>query len=189
MGKWLHKWLFSTAIAVLVGFSNPTVWADDIEIYVGTNAKTVRPNILFIMDTSGSMRSTVPGTGKSRLKIMQEALNEILDSVSNVNVGLMRFTAGANVNAGGPILYPVRYVDAAATTPKVESQINASSDDAVEDLATGAVNTTQPAIDMVEGSATSIQTATLPVATGNYQENGRVSTVGGSCCSYMGFGN
>ncbi len=37
------------------------VWAADIEIYtsLGSNATTVKPNVLFVLDTSGSMNATV----------------------------------------------------------------------------------------------------------------------------------
>ena len=41
--------------------------ADDTEIYLGSESLSegVRPNVLFILDTSGSMSSTVSGTGKN----------------------------------------------------------------------------------------------------------------------------
>ena len=41
-----------------------------------------------------------------RLDNMKTALNQILDNATNVNVGLMRFS-----DPGGPVLFPVSYVD------------------------------------------------------------------------------
>ena len=49
------------AISLSVIFSMTTVFADDTEIYVGGNvgASVVRPNVLFVIDTSGSMDEDV----------------------------------------------------------------------------------------------------------------------------------
>lgn len=118
-------------------FSGANAVADDTEIYFGAStAGTIRPNILFIMDTSGSMSTTVSGTTKSRLQTMQEALTDILDSVDNVNVGLMRYSAPSNTdNNGGPVLYPVKYIDDPAVEPAISATVSAASDDASEAIA------------------------------------------------------
>jgi len=81
--------------------------ADDTEIYLGDVAITtgVRPNVLFILDTSGSMSRT-DGMSQDRLDRMKDALHTILDSANNINVGLMRFT-----DPGGPVLFPVSNID------------------------------------------------------------------------------
>ena len=51
----MRKFLF----VLLALFSSLSV-ADDIEIYLGNpDANQVRPNVLFIFDTSGSMRENV----------------------------------------------------------------------------------------------------------------------------------
>lgn len=94
----------------LVFTSNPIVHADDTEIYFtgGGLDAAVRPNVLFILDTSGSMTSTVSGTGgQRRVDVMKDAVKQVLDDVADINVGLMRFTN----NDGGPILFPVTYVE------------------------------------------------------------------------------
>ncbi len=88
------------------------VYAEDIEIFLGDDTpdgEQVLPNVLFILDTSGSMSTFVDGTGMNRLDNMKQALNLILSSASNVNVGLARFT-----DPGGPILYPVSNIDSLA---------------------------------------------------------------------------
>ncbi len=134
-------------LALTTGFASglaSPAWADDTEIYVGANNignTIVKPNILFILDSSGSMAATVPGTGKSRLDNMKEALLGLLDSVNNVNVGLMDFT-----DPGGPILFPVADIDADAqaienpgatstgtSSPDVQARMRQGSlDDGVE---------------------------------------------------------
>ncbi len=105
----------------MIGFS---AFADDLEIYIGDGFDSVDydPNVLFIMDTSGSMRAT-DGTGESRLLRVQDALRELMSTATNINVGLMRFS-----NKGGPVLYPVRGIDQAATTDFV-IPIQDSNDD------------------------------------------------------------
>eukprot|EP01093_Parvamoeba_rugata_P010475 TRINITY_DN28346_c0_g1_i1.p1 TRINITY_DN28346_c0_g1~~TRINITY_DN28346_c0_g1_i1.p1 ORF type:complete len:104 (-),score=12.07 TRINITY_DN28346_c0_g1_i1:3-314(-) len=73
--------------------------ADDLEIYFGASTEQVKydPNVLFIMDTSGSMTAD-DDTNESRMLRVQNALKETLRSVTNVNAGLMRFS-----DYGGPI--------------------------------------------------------------------------------------
>lgn len=108
-------------------------WADDTEIYFGGNSTTtIRPNVLFILDTSGSMDRTDGGSVR-RIDRMKQALTNVLSSANNINVGLMRFT-----DPGGPILYPVRYIDEVTSSPattlsgSISQRINAGSDDGKE---------------------------------------------------------
>ena len=89
-----------------------TIHADDTDIYLTTGAVTsdVQANVLFVLDTSGSMTNK-DDTGVTRLDRMKQALHEILDSANNLNVGLMRFH-----HRGGPVLYPVADINAPAVT-------------------------------------------------------------------------
>lgn len=86
-----------------------TALADDIEIYVTRDLpadQRVRPNILFILDSSGSMTTTVSGTRKSRNQVVREVTKDLIDELKvagDVNVGLMRF----NTEDGGRVIYPV----------------------------------------------------------------------------------
>ena len=110
--------------------------------------------MLFILDTSGSMSAIVSGTGKDRLDNMKDALDQILDGVNNVNVGLMRFS-----DPGGPILFPVSYIDEdvtaiedpGAASMDVNVRIDQSSDDA-EEGSTGSVDLTSPVLDLLDTS-------------------------------------
>ncbi|WP_268409152.1 PilC/PilY family type IV pilus protein [Alteromonas sp. a30] len=104
-----------------------SAWADDLEIYLGVGGQqvTYNPNVLFIMDTSGSMTNKDGGT-ESRMLRVQNALKEALSSSSNINAGLMRFS-----DYGGPIIYPVREIDD-AVEPELIIGISSTSDDAYE---------------------------------------------------------
>lgn len=122
-------------------------WADDLEIYLGTGnqAVTYNPNVLFIMDTSGSM-SGKDGTSQTRLLRVQNALNAALSSATNINAGLMRFS-----DYGGPILYPVRDIDS-VVAPEIITPIAQGVDDAVEVNST--VNTSSTNLILVDGTDT-----------------------------------
>ena len=90
--------------------------ADDTEIYVPKDLpadQQVRPNILFILDSSGSMDTQVPNTGgKSRNRVMREVVNNLIDQLKtkeDVNIGLMRFRGlNNNEEQGGHIISPVQ---------------------------------------------------------------------------------
>ena len=87
--------------------------ADDTEIYfstAGTSEAALRPNVLFILDTSGSMGRRVPATGNSRMDELKSAMTTVLNTVSDVNVGLMRFNDASNQD-GGPVLFPISFID------------------------------------------------------------------------------
>lgn len=112
---------FSTVFALSLYIALPLIsaHADDTEIYFGTGTNaSARPNVLFIIDDSGSMNTQVGTTGKTRMQVVREGLLSLLDSMSNVNVGLMNFSAPSNSTNGGPVLYPVRGID-----ESVEQQI------------------------------------------------------------------
>lgn len=112
---------------ILLLVSQQMSWADDLEIYLGTAGSEVTydPNVLFIMDTSGSMAGK-DGTDESRMLRVQNALKQTLSSVTNINAGLMRFS-----DYGGPVLYPVRPLDD-AVSPEIITSIGQGSDDAYE---------------------------------------------------------
>lgn len=98
--------LFSFTLVLSAGISR----ADDTEIYFTGNGQdeSVRPNVLFILDTSGSMQNIVQGTGnQTRLEVMKEAVKQVIADIEDINVGLMRFTD----RHGGPVLFPVTYVE------------------------------------------------------------------------------
>ncbi len=135
------------ALALMLGHP---VLADDTEIYTAaSNASVVKPNVLFILDTSTSMNNIVSGTGLSRLDNMKVALDQILQDIDNVNVGLMRFH-----RYGGPVLWPVSDIDASAAAVEstkdriVRVSVGQSADDAHEFVGSGNVDLDDTTVDM-----------------------------------------
>jgi type IV pilus assembly protein PilY1 len=99
-------------LIALAGLSVPaTVRADDTEVFfppAQTTLNPVNPNVMFVIDTSGSMGGT-DGLSQTRLQRVQTAFAQIIGEMgSNVNVGLMRF----NGLLGGPVMFPVAPIDA-----------------------------------------------------------------------------
>ncbi|MGJ8681985.1 PilC/PilY family type IV pilus protein [Paraglaciecola sp.] len=140
--KLLNK--FKLAIGFSLSFS-VTVLADDLEIYLGNagSAVTYDPNVLFIMDTSGSMTGKDGGT-ETRMLRVQNALKQTLNSVTNINAGLMRFS-----DYGGPILYPVRPIDD-SVSPEIITSISQGTDDAYE--IGSSVNTGSNSLKLTDGT-------------------------------------
>ena len=116
--------IFLRTILLSLLVLNP-LWADDIEIFFNTAGSGTKPNLLFVLDGSGSMGwydcldTTVsdnrpcndgsPNGDNSRLTRMVDALTEVLENTSGVNVGIMRFS---HWQAGGRVIYPIRPIDA-----------------------------------------------------------------------------
>jgi type IV pilus assembly protein PilY1 len=121
----------------LLVFTTGSGNAADTEIYFSggtisaSSNEDILPNVLFILDTSGSMTNTLTGdpSNRSRIVVLREAMEEIIEDVNNVNLGLMRFTQ----DNGGPVLFPIRYIDDALTDVVSEEVSNTFSANAAED--------------------------------------------------------
>ncbi|WP_444994695.1 PilC/PilY family type IV pilus protein [Aliikangiella sp. IMCC44359] len=111
-----------------------TAYSDDTEIFFAkTDIKNqAKPNILFIIDTSGSMTNTVD-SGETRLQVVKDVMSEVLTNVKNANVGLMRYNRGEprgfDLARGGPILHPVTDIDK-PIDPNIVKIISNGSNDA-----------------------------------------------------------
>jgi type IV pilus assembly protein PilY1 len=107
--------LLSLSFALVVGSNVGR--ADDIEIYFNSadaanNTEIIRSNVLFILDSSSSMKNIIPGTGRSRIDALKDAMTVVLNSIKDVNVGLMRFNKGEVSNQeGGPVIFPIKNID------------------------------------------------------------------------------
>ena len=155
--------------------SIPATQADDTEIFFGKEGVGAEsnPNVLFILDSSGSMRtSDTPGI--TRMEQMQSAMGTLLDQSSSFNVGLMSFSG---LQGGGSVRYPVGYLeeDLATDCPEggcpdqlVVGRSAASNDDAYESLSTGLVTTLDPRTpfgSLTTSTATTSTTAAAPETT------------------------
>lgn len=102
----------SATLLILLFASHP-VLADDTEVLVGPGGQAwAKPNVLFIMDTSGSMANNIAGTtptttNPSRLSIVQDVFTNLMNNASyhGMNVGLMRFDSGGS---GGYFVTPMQ---------------------------------------------------------------------------------
>jgi len=109
--------LLALAGAISLGWLS-LAHADDTEIYVNP-ASTIRPNILFIIDTSDSMNTLEaidnPATPNpsdsiemSRLDIVKDVAKKLAAELSGVNIGLMRFDSQAQ---GGYVTLPMADIE------------------------------------------------------------------------------
>ena len=104
--------------------------ADDIELYVGAvqgQTPDNYPNVLLVIDTSGSMNDMTP-SGDTRIEVVKQVANDLLDSLENVNVGLMRFNTGYTEDhvlheGGGMVLHALE--DIATAREEIRAQVNA----------------------------------------------------------------
>ena len=150
--------LLSGVLGAMTALPPTATLADDTEIYLGASASGdgVRPNVLFILDTSGSMSAAIDANG-DRLDHMKNAFFQIMDTVNNINVGLMRFT-----DPGGPVLWPVSFVDEDVEVIEqsaldvgfpVNVRVLDRNDDGEEVVSTGAVDLISDDLNLVNSDA------------------------------------
>lgn len=113
-------WFLIVAFGLL---SCASIRADDTEIYV-SSSNTTAPNVVFVMDTSGSMSTTVKDSNNisqgTRLSIVRQAAIEVINSTSNINIALLRF----NYDQGGRLSTPMMSIDAESTRSVVSDVLN-----------------------------------------------------------------
>lgn len=153
-----------------------SVQADDTEIFFGgIQDSTIKPNILFILDTSGSMNGTDDGQTDTRLDRMKDAFTTVISGLNNVNVGLMRFN-----NKGGPILYPVTNIDeplSSGSTYSGEVNVRISDGDSdAEQNALGVVTLDNDTLELTTRSSSGVSaTINVDVSSGNDDGHERLS--------------
>ncbi len=108
--------LFVLALSVSAALLTQTAVADDTEIFFSETKTSVNPNVMFIIDVSGSMDEEVTGSGgKNRLQVMQGALKTVLSTApENLNVGLMNYGEVQWYNQGHGVKFPVTDIEALA---------------------------------------------------------------------------
>ena len=122
----MHRQVYIAAGLLML---SAAVRADDIELYVGAvQAQTPEnyPNVLLVIDTSGSMNDPTP-SGDTRIEVVRQVANELLDSLENVNVGLMRFSTGYTEDhvlheGGGMVLHAIE--DIATAREEIKAQVS-----------------------------------------------------------------
>ncbi|OQX08183.1 MAG: hypothetical protein BWK73_26100 [Thiothrix lacustris] len=129
LGSWI--WLLAT-------FATSVLMADETEIFFADRSDEVPPNVLFLIDASGSMSQTVSGT-ESRMDVLKSSFQSVMNTApTNLNIGLMHY---ANHGLGPDywwssvkgVNFPITPID-----EKVEPLIAASKNaDNLPDPATG----------------------------------------------------
>ena len=177
---------------------SPVATAYDTDIYFSSAAGTgstggnhgKQPNILFVLDTSGSMQWDMSSVdSRSRISVLKNSMHTILDSAQNVNIGIMRFS-----RRGGAVVYPVADINADAglvelqktdtTTPVIvkgpfstTNSVTASNGDAKEvQNATRTVDTTSTVLPAMSeaGIGTASGTVEVSITDGNDDGEERV---------------
>ncbi|MCU7814452.1 MAG: PQQ-binding-like beta-propeller repeat protein [Candidatus Thiodiazotropha sp. (ex Rostrolucina anterorostrata)] len=97
-----RHFLPALALALPFIFTSPIALSDDIEVYLQEPPVPAPPNMLFVLDESGSMASTVPGTSESRRDQLVRAMKSLVNDpeMGNVNTALLGYTTtGWNVTS------------------------------------------------------------------------------------------
>ncbi|WP_374324639.1 pilus assembly protein [Aquipseudomonas alcaligenes] len=110
------------ALASSLILSSALSYADDTEIFFGGSAidEGIRPNVLFILDDSGSMQGT-------RLAQLKSAFSSIITNAGPINVGVMALNTKTNSSR---LLSPVKYIDEPLNVKLSSPAIKVSGDDA-----------------------------------------------------------
>ncbi len=159
------------ALAALA--SAPLASADDTDIFYGRSADSFEnnPNILFVLDNSGSMGETDEGVSGTRMQRLQRAMTTLLDESSSFNVGLMAFQN----EYGGAVRYPVGYLEGSTASlcedgcpdEIVVARPSGGADDAVQNDVTGEVSLDAPTLAMATLEAGGPDPTDAPVRTGS----------------------
>lgn len=139
-------------------FLQAPLHADDTEIFFGQNDDSFNnnPNILFVLDSSGSMGTMDTGFNNvSRMDRLKSAMGSLLDQVSSYNVGLMAFQGYGH---GGAIRYPVGYLESESTElcdgvcpdELVVARPDGAGNDGTEHDDTKTINLSAPTLVMAE---------------------------------------
>jgi len=115
--KFKHR-CFALCISMLYVLSaGHPVLAEDIEVLVGPGGLArMKPNVLFIMDTSDSMRKSIDGVKNplpptpTRMSILKDVFSDLMKNkyYQGINVAMMRFSSETR---GGYFVYPMKKLD------------------------------------------------------------------------------
>ncbi len=104
-----HLLIIIATVTFSLGGVTFSVQAEDTEIFF-TDVNPTAPNVLFMLDTSGSMNEVLGN--QTRMQILKDSLNRVLSrDYEALNVGIMDF----NRNRGGGIDFPVADINADAS--------------------------------------------------------------------------
>ncbi|MFO1435946.1 MAG: PilC/PilY family type IV pilus protein [Gammaproteobacteria bacterium] len=147
----LSKATAAVMVGALAGLSAPARAIDDTEIFfnpTSVSGTTNKPNVLFILDNSGSMSDCFSGSGwgcKTRMDALKEAMTDLLNSddvYNGINAGIMRFDGDDSDSEYIPVFYPIKPLTDNAST--VDSGSTYGSGTKVRDRLLKIVNDMSP---------------------------------------------
>jgi type IV pilus assembly protein PilY1 len=141
--QFLRSTLASCLASALILFSAQS-YAYDTEIFFSsadTSVEAAKPNVLFILDNSGSMNwglsydNNAVGGDKSRLTVLKESFQDIMSNTSGINAGVMVLNSRGEYGSSR-FMYPVTDVDQTVPSGNILSAntqgIMVSGDDATQ---------------------------------------------------------
>lgn len=105
-------------------FSSRFAYADDTEIYRNTKNR-INPNVIFLIDTSGSM--AYQSDGKQRIEIVKSAAVAAIDKLETsepINVAIMRFDDRYGNYEGGYVIHHFTSTDTEQNKQAIKNAIN-----------------------------------------------------------------
>lgn len=117
-------------------------YADDTEIFFGGSSidAGILPNVLFILDDSGSMNDNTP----TKMTQLKSAFNTIISSAGNINVGVMALNS---TSGGSRLLSPIRPINQSINV-KLSSPVLTDSGDDASYSSDGTTNISDPTLVM-----------------------------------------
>lgn len=168
----------SSALACSLILHSAFSQADDTEIFFGgpTANSGAKPNVLFILDNSGSMawrldRDSTPtqsSHGPSRMEVLKQSFNDIITNTNGVNVGVMALNPRSDYGNTRTV-YPVEFIDGPVGIAAATPEILVSADDASR--LSGSTNVTNPTLVMGNLSAHAGNTVTRDLGSNSTYSN------------------
>lgn len=118
--QWFKRLVKGVASIVILTMLAVSAQAKDVPLSNEPvlDSTAAEPNIMLFIDSSGSMSSSVSGTGQTRLQVAQQAAIELVNELTNVRIGLSIF----NGSVGARILVGIDDISSNKTT--MINQIN-----------------------------------------------------------------
>lgn len=171
---------FTSSLMLGMGvFTSAASHADDTEIFFGGPAidEGIKPNVLFILDNSGSMNwrldsNTEASSGEtSRIQVLKETFEDIMRNTSGINAGVMVLNSRSEYGSSR-FMYPVTDIDSElpSGTEMLASDpaIQLSGDDATQAISpagTAVIDTTNLVMGQIGVSSNQNNAVTSVLAT------------------------
>lgn len=137
----LLRTTLSSCLAGILILQSAVSYADDTEVFFGgpNASEGIKPNVLFLLDNSGSMawNTTLDGSTSNpvRMNVLKDSFKDIISNTNGINIGVMALNSRTDYG-GSRLVYPVEYIDGAVGIAAATPEIIISADDASRDSST-----------------------------------------------------